>query len=40
MDFLRQKIENFLDYIADAIVDIDLDFEDELFDEANQNEVD
>jgi hypothetical protein len=35
MDFLRQKIENFLDYIADAIVDIDLDFEDELFDEAN-----
>ena len=39
MDYLRYRIEHFLDYIADALVDIDLDFYDEPFDEKNNGEV-
>jgi hypothetical protein len=39
MDYMKEKIENFLDYIADAVVDIDLDFEEDLFDDDTSNEV-
>ena len=39
MDQIRQRIEDFLDYIADALVEFDLEFDDEPFDETTKNEV-
>jgi len=39
MKYLRNKIEHFIDYIADALVDFDLEFDDEPFDETTKNEV-
>ena len=32
MDYLRNKIEDLIDYLADALVDFDLEFDDEPFD--------
>jgi hypothetical protein len=31
MDYLKNRLENFLDYIADALIDFDLEFDDEPF---------
>jgi len=39
MEYLRNKIERFIDYIADALVDFDLDYDDEPFDDITKNEV-
>ena len=32
ISYLSKKIENFLDWIADSLVDFDLEFDDEPFD--------
>jgi hypothetical protein len=39
MDYLRNRVEEFLDYIADALIDFDIEFDDEPFDETTKNEV-
>jgi hypothetical protein len=39
MNYLRNRIEEFLDYIADALVDFDIEFDDEPFDDVTKNEV-
>jgi hypothetical protein len=31
MDYLRNRVEEFLDYIADALIDFDIEFDDEPF---------
>ena len=33
IDYISQKIENFLDWIANSLVDFALEFDDELFDD-------
>lgn len=39
MKYLRNKIEDLIDYLADALVDFDLEFDDEPFDDVTKNEV-